>query len=158
MTAIRRLLALSLIGVAALPSNPPAWAGETAESAPATATATSSAATTNELVRDPFWPVGYSPRTPELQESWPATNTAAATAGQPAAPPAPRWPVLKLKGVTKMGNGEFLGLIEGVGVVQSGDAIKLEQDGTVYRWDVVSVGPDRVNCRPASATPAKGEH
>jgi len=112
--------------------------------------------TTNEVFRDPFCPVGYTPREASTPSAWTATNDVAASAAQPKV--VPQWPVLKLKGVTRMAGGEYIGLLEGVGVVQPKDLIKMERDGVIYRWEVMSVGPDRVNCRPISAGPAEVSH
>ncbi len=81
-------------------------------------------------VRDPFWPVGYAPLPPATEQD----AAQAETIRQQLA-----WPTLKLTGLTRAGGDRYLAVVEGVGIVETGDVIEKEQDGIIFRWRVDNV-------------------
>jgi len=89
-----------------------------------------------DQLRDPFWPIGWTP---------PPVDTAATAANNDAArPKGPiRWEEatkrLSLRGLTELPNGKFVASIAGVGVVEEGDRITLEFEGLNYHWRVQSI-------------------
>ena len=98
--------------------------------------------------RDPFWPIGYTP--PPPPEAEPAD-----------APPAAiqvelQWPELRLTSLARTGGGQHLAIIEGVGIVESGETIQIERDGIIYRWRVDAVTTRGINVRRLDARPARG--
>jgi hypothetical protein len=113
---------------------------------------------TNALPRDPFWPVGHVRRIPDLPQV-PAAFTndePATTAGNVPL----SWPKLTLKAMAPSPSGGYIGLLQGVGLVEGGEIIRMTRDGIEYRWRVVSVGPggavcDRIDARPVAA-PRRG--
>lgn len=100
----------------------------------------------NIVERDPFWPLGYVP--PSLV----ASNTPAA---DETAPVEPRivieWPHLRLTGMTRKQGGGYVGLIEGVGLVEKGDVVRMRRGDVVYRWRVDSIGTDGVEAQRIEA-------
>lgn len=130
-----------------------AAATATAADTNATATATAEATPTAQAVltnapaavvaadpldqlRDPFWPIGWTPP--------PVDATATAANNDAARPKGPiRWEEatkrLSLRGLTELPNGKFVASIAGVGVVEEGDRITLEFEGLNYHWRVQSI-------------------
>ena len=97
---------------------------------------------TNLVERDPFWPVGYVP--PSLL----ASETTIARGEYEAAPEEPKlaidWPRLRLSGMTRKKDGGYVGLIEGVGLVEKGDVVRMRRGDVVYQWRVDSIGENGV--------------
>jgi len=117
---------------------PPAVA-ETVDAAPDSAAAAPAETPADPLtsLRDPFWPVGFRPvpvSQKEVHEQ--VTRIRELT----------RWPKLILRGITRTGRGELIAIIEGIGLVESGDIISMRRDGLIYRWrinDVTAAGISR---------------
>lgn len=124
-----------------------ATAPDTNTTATAEATPTTDAVLTNapatalapnplDQLRDPFWPIGWTP--PPVDASGTAANTDAARPKGPI-----RWEEatkrLSLRGLTELPNGKFVASIAGVGVVEEGDRITLEFEGLNYHWRVQSI-------------------
>lgn len=85
-------------------------------------------------LRDPFWPTGYKPvsESEKIEKSKLAVLKAKIN-----------WPALPLRGVTHAGARNYIAMIEGVGLVEAGDLVVIEQDSLIYRWridKVTSVG------------------
>lgn len=87
-------------------------------------------------LRDPFWPVGYNPL-PE-EEKIEQTKIADLKARI-------NWPALPLRGVTHAGGKRFIAIIDGIGLVEAGDIVVIEQDGLIYRWIIDKVSADGIN-------------
>lgn len=89
-------------------------------------------------LRDPFWPVGYKPvsESEKIEISKIADLKAKIS-----------WPALPLRGVTHSGGKNFIAMIEGVGLVEAGDLVVIEQDSLIYRWRI-----DKVTSAGVSST------
>ena len=87
-------------------------------------------------LRDPFWPVGYNPL-PE-EEKIEQTKIADLKARI-------NWPALPLRGITHGVGKRFIAIIDGVGLVEAGDIVVIEQDGLIYRWIIDKVSADGIN-------------
>lgn len=112
-------------------------AAVTADAPPTNAPAPIAAADPLDQLRDPFWPIGWTP---------PPVDAAAAAASDDSAnrPKGPiRWEEatkhLTVRGLTELPNGKFVASIAGVGVVEEGDRITLEFEGLNYHWRVQSI-------------------
>ena len=88
-------------------------------------------------VRDPFWPVGFSPvPVSEKQVSERVSRIRELT----------QWPKLELRGITRTGKGEYIAILNGIGLVEPGDIISMRRDGLIYRWrvnDITAAGISR---------------
>jgi hypothetical protein len=112
-------------------------------------TDTGAAASAVDMPRDPFWPVGYrpKPKTPENSEDqFPESRV--------------QWPELALKGITRAGEGSYLAILEGIGVVEAGDVVSIQRDDLVYRWRINEikergVAHTRLDVRPAREMPTQ---
>lgn len=140
--------AVLLVGVSIACSDPAAAAtntppvidepppvAETVDAAPDTTPGAPAAPLT--ALRDPFWPVGFRPVPVSEQEVDKQVSRIRELT---------RWPKLTLRGITRTGQGEHIAIIEGIGLVESGDIISMRRDGLIYRWrinDVTAAGISR---------------
>jgi len=85
--------------------------------------------------RDPFWPVGYQPAQPRENEEKPDAEIQEQI----------EWPRLKLTGITRSSHG-YIAIIDGVGLVETGDTISFERDGMVFRLRIDAIVKDGVSC------------
>jgi hypothetical protein len=99
------------------------------------------------LLRDPFWPVGYWPKSKTDQTDVvvasvsprPQTDSSAVVQPPPAEDP-PKWPDLRPRGIMKMPDGHFEALVEGVkGVVVAGQTVAKVDGKYEYSWRIDSV-------------------
>jgi hypothetical protein len=116
----------------------------------AASTTTQGVTATNEFdgLRDPFWPVGYVPDPPALET---AAEQAASVAAEPEV--VIEWPALRLRGLTRAANGNYMALIEGLGWVEKGDSVRCVRREVLYEWRIGDVGEDGVRCDRVAATP-----
>jgi len=87
-------------------------------------------------VRDPFWPVGYRPA---VKNTGPQEEAASRIQERTS------WPSLKLSGITRSGESRYIAIIEGIGLVETGDIITLRQDNLIYRWRINAVTAEGVS-------------
>ncbi len=78
--------------------------------------------------RDPFWPVGYQPPTPE--------QVKAATEEEISDRP---WPALPIQGRSRAPNGTYRVLIEGVGVVGANKVVSVVDNGYRFYWRILRI-------------------
>ena len=82
-----------------------------------------------ELLRDPFWPVGYVPpkvkKTPNLAAMGNVSQVV--------------WPKLNITGISKFANGSYIAFIKGHGMVEIGDAVSVKKDGFIFEFEITSV-------------------
>jgi len=92
-----------------------------------------------QVVRDPFWPVGYvpPPPEPEVQEEDEDEKEL------PLEPP-DKWPVLQVKGLSRGGSGRRMAILDRVGIVEEGDIISFEHENLVYQWLVKEISDEGV--------------
>lgn len=81
------------------------------------------------VVRDPFWPVGYTPAPPEPEEPEKDENEEELPLPTPE-----KWPILRIKGLSKGGSGRRMAILDRVGIVEEGDTISFEHENLVYQW------------------------
>ncbi|MBN2302424.1 MAG: hypothetical protein JXN60_07915 [Lentisphaerae bacterium] len=93
-------------------------------------------------LRDPFWPVGYIPFSPEEQN----TNTTTSEA---------QWPSLKLKGITTTPRGGYLAIIDSVGLVEAGQVVQIKKNGIIYTWQITDITDKGFRSKKLTAVPAK---
>ncbi len=109
----------------------PVWmlfAAPTPEASPANTT------TNNALItmRDPFWPVGFHP-TPKSEKQDKEKEKESRIHERLS------WPKLELRGVSQTSQGNFICIIEGIGIVEPGDVISMEHNGLIYRWKINTI-------------------
>ncbi len=98
-------------------------------------------------LRDPFWPVGYKPASEsEKIEHIKIADLKARIS----------WPVLPLRGITHAGGKRYVAFIEGVGLVEAGDIVVIEQDSLIYRWMIDNVSSRGVTSTPLDVTEKVG--
>jgi hypothetical protein len=101
------------------------------------------------LIRDPFWPVGYWPKSKVDPTNVVAVTTSVVTqadtpavAQQPPPPPEdpPKWPDVRPRGIMKMPDGHFEAVIEGIkGVVKAGQTVTRVEGKYEYSWRIDSI-------------------
>jgi hypothetical protein len=82
-----------------------------------------------ELLRDPFWPVGYVP--PKVKKN---PNTAAVGKAAQVV-----WPKLDITGISKFAGGSYIAFIKSHGMVEVGDSVTVTKDGFVFEFEITSV-------------------
>lgn len=86
-----------------------------------------------QTLRDPFWPIGYKPKAPEPKVK------ADDKTGPEIIEQRIKWPNLKLKGITKALDGSYIAILEGIGIVEAGDVIRMRQNNLIYRWKINAI-------------------
>ncbi len=99
-------------------------------------------------LRDPFWPVAFKP----VSESEKIEKTKIADLKAKIS-----WPALPLRGVTHAGGKNYIAILEGIGLVEDGDIVEIEQDSLIYRWRIdkvtsAGVGSTRLDVTEKVAT------
>lgn len=102
--------------------------------------------------RDPFWPVGYVPRPKED----PAEQDIEVIPRY-----VERWPKLVLRGIILQGKEKYMAVLDGVGIVETGEVVAIERGGLVYRWQIdkinrTEISYTRLAARPGASLPRKG--
>ncbi len=92
------------------------------------------------VVRDPFWPVGYTPPTP--------AEAAAATVDVPEL----EWPDLPVRGRSRAVDGSYLALIEGIGIVRAGQVVSVPSQGHWFHWRIIRIDAARVQVEELGIT------
>jgi len=100
------------------------------------------AATAPEIMRDPFWPVGYKPRPKVQQQELPESVI--------------KWPKLQIKGTVKKPGGSHMAHIGGVGWVETGDTFSITQAGVVYRWTINKISKKGITHTKLDVRPVRG--
>jgi hypothetical protein len=100
------------------------------------------ASTTNALIvnlppgeRDPFWPVGYVPPPPAP----PAPTNQVGDVDAPKPEEVIEWPNLVVKGITRNKAGRYMAVIDGIGLVESGETVATVREGFRFRWIILAV-------------------
>ncbi len=89
-----------------------------------------------QTLRDPFWPVGFRPvPVSKKQVSEQASRIRELT----------RWPTLALRGITRTGKGEYIAIIDGIGLAEPGDIISMRRGGLIYRWRINDITADGIS-------------
>ena len=142
-----RLLTYALLGLW-LSLSMMAEAGPATNSIPTNTTTKAEAVL--EVLRDPFWPVGYVPAPPEpdISEAEVARievelETKAKT----------KWPALRLKGISQASRGRYMAIIEGVGLIETGQTVAMQRDGLLYTWIIDEVSAKGVRFTRLKARP-----
>lgn len=108
-------------------------------SAPAPETAT---------MRDPFWPVGFTPKPPEAKSPDGTVTPGVTTIVEPVIEEPPKWDealkLLSVKGVMKGKTGGFMAAINNQ-VVSEGDVISAVHKNRKYSWKVSSISDKGVS-------------
>ena len=78
--------------------------------------------------RDPFWPVGYQPPTPEQAQ--------AASEEEKLDRP---WPTLPVRGRSIAPDGSYRVLVEGLGVVGVNRVVSVQEDGYRFYWRILRI-------------------
>lgn len=92
------------------------------------------------VMRDPFWPVGYEPPTPEQEQE------------ADMAVPELDWPDLPVRGRSRATDGSYLALIEGVGIVRTGQIVSLPAQGHWFHWRITHIDATRVQAQELGIT------
>ena len=104
--------------------------------------------------RDPFWPVGYVPKSQEQLDA-----ERFRSAGTPVAPAKPRWTEaresLRIGGYMKGPKG-YMALVNNT-LVNPGDLVSHLFDGKLYRWKVERISSRGISFIPLDWTPAGGQ-
>ncbi len=116
--------------------------------------------TTADLKRDPFWPVGYTPK-PIVTAA--TTNTGSVKTAVSEEKPVPiNWEAarknLDIRGISLIGRDKqtntanYLAVIGGK-VVEVGDSVSATYMSRVYRWRVTSIGPEGISLSKLEVRP-----
>ncbi len=116
-------------GAAARAQSGPADVPESA----ADGTTVPSLAQTLDAIRDPFWPIGWTPPPPE-PEGTPAAD----------APKGPiRWEeatrLLIVSGIARLPGDRYAATLRNVGVVEEGDRVSIEFQDMIYHWEIQTI-------------------
>ena len=84
--------------------------------------------------RDPFWPVGYEPLSPDEVEEVDEEE-----AEWQAAIEHMEWPSLPIRGRSRGRDGSHLVLIDGAGIVRSGDWVTLRSGEHWFHWRITNI-------------------
>lgn len=103
------------------------------------------------VLRDPFWPLDYTPKGEVAPQPQPVPGTNTSAVAPVAAAPVVKWPVLKLKGLIKKADGKYVAQIDGVGIVESGRIVRKTVDGTTYSWKIGDITEKGVEITPLEA-------
>ena len=103
-----------------------------------------------DVLRDPFWPVATEPAPPEPERTEEEQAVVEATR---AIERQIQWPALKLKGMTRAGKERYLAIIDGIGMVESGQAVSVRHGDVVYSWLIETVDEKGVMYRRLEAEP-----
>lgn len=98
-------------------------------------------------IRDPFWPVGYTP-VPESKKLEQAKISRLESLI--------KWPKLKLQGISRTSDNKYLAVIDKIGIVEEGDVIAVKKDGIIYRWKINKItknGISRTKLNPKEISP-----
>lgn len=96
-------------------------------------------------LRDPFWPLDYTP-----------PKDVKTPTGKPMiAAPVAQWPKLKLKGVTTLPRGGYLAIIDKVGLVEKGQVIEIKKGKLSYTWKITSISKKGFRSVRLRAVPLK---
>lgn len=96
-----------------------------------------------EGLRDPFWPVGYEPKSDVAAPSVPVVVATAKV----------NWPKLTVKGITRDAQGSYQALLDPVGIVKPGQDIKVIRGGVVYTWHITDIDATGIKHRKTGVRP-----
>ncbi len=133
-----------------------AWAAAVAEEIPApptvpptpTAAVEAPAVSNAPALRDPFWPVGYTPRPKGSPEASRPMSPRAALR-----PPVPDWPALKVKGYL-IGPRGPMAILDGIGPVEAGNIVRQRVGGYVFRWRIDRIQDQKLTYTELDVRPA----
>jgi hypothetical protein len=101
-----------------------------------------------QLLRDPFWPVGWAPAN--------FGQIGVEEGGQEALA---KWEearkLLKMSGMSRTADGRYAAILKGIGVVQEGDTVSVNYGDLVYRWRVCAITSSGINTEKIGAFPLK---
>lgn len=86
-------------------------------------------------LRDPFWPIGHQ----RVTESEQAERSKIAELKSRIS-----WPSIPLRGIIHAGGKRFIAVIEGAGLVESGDIVTIQSNALTYRWRIDNVTSEGV--------------
>jgi hypothetical protein len=110
-------------------------AAQSEEAAPQQVAGAASGPTNQPSVRDPFWPVGYTPPPPPPPES----EQKIVEAPRPEISRPVEWPALALKGITRDRAGRYMAVLDGIGIAEAGSVVSMTRNGMNYRWRILEI-------------------
>ena len=102
-------------------------------------------------LRDPFWPLGW---TPPPVETFVDTRPEARPKGPVRWDEATR--MLELTALTQLPSGKYLAVLKGIGVVETGDKIAVKFGGLIYRWEITSITSEGIVPQRIGVSAPKG--
>jgi hypothetical protein len=103
------------------------------------------AALKDSVMRDPFWPVGYWPASPEVKKQQ-------AEVKQKQAKAEVQWPPLTVKGISQVG-GRYLAIVDGAGLVEAGQQVTVRNGNLLFTWQIQDIRAEGVSYKKVKATP-----
>lgn len=107
-------------------------------------------------LRDPFWPVGYTP--PQKKPPQPAPADQPTPQPQTESVPAdrpPKWDeamrMISIKGIMSVGEGKYMAVVNDQ-VVNENDTVSVTFEGRRYSWKIVRIAADGVKFQKLTAT------
>lgn len=97
-----------------------------------------------EELRDPFWPIGYQPKCEKKDEEAKLLKDMQV-----------KWPVLKARGKTRDAEGNYIAILEKIGMVEAGDIVQIKQGKVIYRWKINAVTETGISYTKLDAKPIK---
>ena len=81
-------------------------------------------------LRDPFWPVGFIPEAGASKETKATESRIRKSL---------LWPKLEVRAISRTTQGSFIAIVDGIGIVESGDIVSMRRKGLIYRWKINKV-------------------
>jgi hypothetical protein len=82
-------------------------------------------------LRDPFWPSGWRP--PNFGKKKTAAEITSPIKWHEAAS------LLRIAGLTKKPNGNYIAIIKGYGLIEKGDTLTVNYQGLIYTWKITNI-------------------
>lgn len=104
-------------------------------------------------LRDPFWPVGYTP--PKKDTGKKKTEVTEQPAALPVVERPPRWDdalrTVSVKGIMSVGGGKYMAVVND-NVVCENDVVTINFEGRTYTWKIASISADGVKFQKLDVT------
>jgi len=92
--------------------------------------------------RDPFWPVGFFPVSESKVKEQEQINQLQSRI---------KWPKLKLVGITKSSDNNYIAILEKIGIIEEGDIISVQKNDIIYRWKINTINNKGISRTQLSA-------
>ncbi len=95
-------------------------------------------------LRDPFWPSGWRP--PNFGKKKSITEIKSPIKWNEAAS------LLRIAGLSKKANGEYIAIIKGYGLLEKGDTLTVNYQGLIYKWKIKNINEEGIERKRLSVS------